>query len=97
MKVILWIVIIIIVIIVVIIFIFIVIFIVVTGDLLILTKGIGTGVILAADMRANAKGEWVEEAFNSMVTFICIYIHSYMYTCVYAFILFAHIHTYIHT
>lgn len=37
------------------------------GDILILTKPLGTGVILAADMRAEAKGEWVEEAISSMI------------------------------
>ena len=29
------------------------------GDILILTKPLGTGVILAADMRGDSKGEWV--------------------------------------
>lgn len=36
------------------------------GDVLILTKPLGTGVILAADMRAEAKGEWVAQTINSM-------------------------------
>jgi selenide, water dikinase len=36
------------------------------GDLLILTKALGTGVILAADMRAEAKGHWVSSAIESM-------------------------------
>lgn len=38
------------------------------GDVLILTKPLGTGVILAADMRAEAKGEWVSKAIESMIT-----------------------------
>jgi selenide, water dikinase len=37
------------------------------GDLLILTKPLGTGVILAADMRAEAKGDWVSLAIESML------------------------------
>ena len=37
------------------------------GDVLILTKPLGTGVILAADMRAEAKGEWVNGAIDSMI------------------------------
>ena len=36
------------------------------GDVLILTKPLGTGTILAADMRASAKGSWVQGALNSM-------------------------------
>jgi selenide,water dikinase len=36
------------------------------GDRLILTKGLGTGVILAADMRAKARGCWVDAAIASM-------------------------------
>ena len=36
------------------------------GDVLILTKAIGTGTIMAADMRALAKGRWVEDALSSM-------------------------------
>lgn len=38
------------------------------GDILILTKPLGTGVILAADMRAESKGQWVSEAIQSMIT-----------------------------
>ncbi len=38
------------------------------GDILILTKAIGTGVLLAADMRAKARGRWIEEAVHSMTT-----------------------------
>jgi selenide, water dikinase len=37
------------------------------GDLLILTKPLGTGVILAADMRGEAKGEWVSGAIENMI------------------------------
>jgi selenide,water dikinase len=37
------------------------------GDRLILTKPLGTGVILQADMRALARGEWVEAAVASML------------------------------
>ncbi len=36
------------------------------GDKLILTKPIGTGVILAAEMVLKARGEWVAAAFDSM-------------------------------
>ncbi len=37
------------------------------GDQLILTKPLGTGVILQADMRALARGAWVEAAVASML------------------------------
>ena len=36
------------------------------GNILLLTKAVGTGVLLAADMRAKAKGSWIGEAFHSM-------------------------------
>ncbi|MGR3291682.1 MAG: selenide, water dikinase SelD, partial [Paracoccaceae bacterium] len=37
------------------------------GDVLILTKPIGTGVILAAEMALKARGGWVMAAFDSML------------------------------
>lgn len=37
------------------------------GDVIILTKGLGTGTIMAADMRAKAKGSWVRETLQSML------------------------------
>jgi selenide,water dikinase len=37
------------------------------GNLLILTKPIGTGVIFAANMLAQANGKWVDEALSSML------------------------------
>jgi selenide,water dikinase len=37
------------------------------GDHLILTKPLGTGVILQADMRGLARGEWIEAAYASML------------------------------
>ena len=39
----------------------------VSGDVLVLTKALGTGVILAADMRTAAKGAWVSDAIKSML------------------------------
>ncbi len=38
-----------------------------SGDKLILTKGIGTGTLLAADMNYKAKGRWIDNAIESML------------------------------
>jgi selenide, water dikinase len=37
------------------------------GDALILTKALGTGVLLAADMQGKARSAWVEAAMSSML------------------------------
>ena len=51
------------------------------GDVLILTKAIGTGAIFAADMRARAKGAWVDTALESMLQSnaeagVCLHAHG---------------------
>ena len=38
-----------------------------SGRVIILTKGLGTGTIMAADMRYAARGKWVAACWQSMV------------------------------
>ena len=51
------------------------------GDVLMLTKPIGTGTLFAADMRGKAKGRWVDNAISSMLVSnqdaaSCLYQHG---------------------
>ena len=51
------------------------------GDVLILTKPLGTGTLFAADMQQKAKGRWIDAALESMllsnrVSAECVYKHG---------------------
>jgi selenide,water dikinase len=52
-----------------------------TGDVLILTKALGTGTLFAADMRLKARGRWIDAALQSMLLSnqaagICLHKHG---------------------
>ncbi|MDH3326585.1 MAG: selenide, water dikinase SelD [Gammaproteobacteria bacterium] len=51
------------------------------GNILILTKALGTGTLFAADMRQKAKGRWIDAAMQSMLLSnqaagLCLYRHG---------------------
>lgn len=51
------------------------------GDVLVLTKPIGTGTLFAANMRGRAKGRWIDGAIHSMLVSsqaaaLCLYRHG---------------------
>ena len=51
------------------------------GEVLILTKPLGTGTLFAADMQKKAKGRWIEDALKSMIqsnrkAAQCLYSHG---------------------